>query len=59
MAMELTARWQRLPRMMEIEQWDGVNEKFIVDRGAKLSSALGLALLWHFLIIDEFSAVRA
>jgi len=42
MAMELNARWQRLPRMMEIEQWDGVNERFIVDRGAKLSSALGL-----------------
>ena len=40
--MELNARWQRLPRMMEIEQWDGVNEKFIVDRGAELSTALGL-----------------
>lgn len=41
-AMELHARWQGFPGLMEIGQWDSVNERFIVDRGAKLSSAMGL-----------------
>lgn len=41
-AMESNGRWQGFSGMMEIGQWDSVNEKFIVDRGAKLSRALGL-----------------
>ncbi|MEP7350875.1 MAG: hypothetical protein ABI668_13135 [Sphingorhabdus sp.] len=42
MAMELNGRWQGFSGMVEIGQWDSITERFIVDRGAKLSSALGL-----------------
>lgn len=42
MAMELNGRWQGLAGMVDLGQLDGVNDKFIVDRGEKLSSALGL-----------------
>jgi hypothetical protein len=41
-AMELNGRWQGFSGMVEIGQWDSVNETFIIDRGAKLLSALGL-----------------
>jgi hypothetical protein len=42
MAVELNARWQGSSEKLDLGQWDSVNERFIIDRGAKLTRAMGM-----------------
>ena len=48
MAMDLNARWQKLPEAVDLGQWHDTDDQYITNRGAKLAGAMGLGsqALW-------------